>query len=348
MPNIMAEFFNESFALQYEAFSSRSPKPYEYVARALAKVDRARDGELALEVGSGTGNSTIVLLERLPELRGIVCIDPSRGTFQGVLRLAEYKFGKRDLVFPPESPPEALSYIERQRERATPFRDKVTILEGDARNLNMLGSDTFDRVYAPESFHWFAMETPTSKPDFDLLSNSVAEIARVLRPGGKFVFDSNGHLFRFGEEAINGRGLDDMHFTKHPFRDGFNRAFSAVATEVGFDIPVSGQEPSPLHYMFDQAKIRHVLEQNGLEIIPAPGQRDYSLRLLHMSLDSMIRASVTSAKMGHFKKPELVDLPEEEKDRWIKQAIELAVQENQGSSDRYYETYTLYIAQKRN
>lgn len=342
----MPEVFRDQFALQYEAFSSRLPRPYEHVARALARVDAVRDGELGLEVGSGTGNSTIVLLENLPQLRRLVCIDPSKGTFQGALKLAEYKFGERDLIFPDDSPPEALSYIEEQRKRAMPYKDKVTLLEGDAHNLGALANGMFDRVYAPESFHWFAIETPNSKPDLGLLSESVAEIAKALKPGGKFIFDSNGHLFRFGDREINGRKLDDMHFTKHPFRDGFNRAFSTVASEAGFDIPVGGQEPSPLHYMFDQDKIRDVLEQNGLKIIPAPDQRDYSLRLLHMSLDSMIRASVTSAKMGHFKKPDLVDLPEVEKDRWITKAIELAVDENRGSSYRYYETYTLYVAQK--
>lgn len=343
----MAEVFDSSFALQYDAFSGSKPRTFEFAARNLAQIDpKVQPGEKVLEVGSGTGNSAIVLYEYLPQLEHLTGIDPSTG----MLKLARYKFGQIELAFPEQSElsadmyKDALEYIKEQKGRARPFRDKVDFIEAGAHSIP-IPTSSMDRVYCPESFHWLAVSSD-NQIDFNLLSQAVAEIRRVLKPDGKLLFDSNGHLFRFGDDEMDGRKIDDIHFTKHPFRARFNEAFSEIAAKEGFEVPVSNQEVSPLHLMFDQQKIKTVLEQGGFRLIPTADGKDYSYRPLPFTLDYLVRASVTSAKMGHFRKPELAALPEAEKNRWIIQAIENARSNTPEDSGSFYETFVLFAAQK--
>lgn len=343
----MAEVFNESFALYYEAFSGGRPRTFEYVAGEMTKIGpQVRKGERVVEVGSGTGNSAIVLLRHLPDIGQLIGIDPSTG----MLQLARYKFGQVNLTFQPvagmpsETFTEALTYIEKQKEKARPFRDKVTFFEASAHSMPITTA-TADRVYCPESFHWLALPQP-NRVDFSFLAKGVAEINRVLIPEGKLLLDSNGHLFRFGEEKIDGQKIDDVHFTKHPFRTRFNEAFAEIAVQSGYNIPIEGQEPSPIHYMFDAQKISVVLEQDGFRLLPAPDGKNYHFRPLHFTLKDIIRATTTSALMGHFRKPELENLPIEEKSRWISEAIKDALKKTPEDSGSYYETFVLFVAQK--
>ncbi|GEM_PF-4895158 len=343
----MAEVFNESFALQYDAFSGGIPRTFEFAAGNLAKIcPDIKPGEKGLEVGSGTGNSAIVLKEKLPQLEQLTGIEPSKE----MLQLALYKFGKIALSFPEQSqlPPDmyqdALDYIKEQQERARPFRDKVSFIEASGHSIP-IATRSIDRVYYTESFHWLAINK-SNQVDFNLLSEAIAEIRRILKPGGKLLFDSNGHLFKFGNEEMEGRKIDDIHFTKHPFRARFNEAFSRIASDAGFDVPVSNQEVSPLHYMFDQQKICSALEQNGFRLMPASEGKDYVFKPLPFTLSDLTRASVTSAKMGHFRKPELAELPEAEKNRWITESIQNALRKTPEDSGSYYETFVFFAAQK--
>lgn len=338
----------QSFPFQYEAFSGKPPRPYELVARTLARLDPVNQNEQALEIGCGPANSTIVLLETLPQLRRLICVDPSRGTFEGALELAKYKFGNAKLT-PPEDPElaAALAYVEEMRQRAEPFRNKTTFIEGEAGSLPFR-AETFDRAICSESLHWLAIKNLTAKPDFDLLLRGTAEISRVLRSNGKLLFNSNGHLFRFGEEKIEGRSIDDMHFTQHPFRREFNKAFAEIAAAEGLNIPVTTEEPSPLHYMFDLKKIKDVLAKSGFRLLPAPDGKDYHFRRIPYRLEDIIKGAVASAKMGHFRQEGLADLPDGEKDRMIEQAKKNALDTLNGApKNDIYETFVFFAAQKQ-
>ena len=115
-----------------------------------------------LDLGCGTGQLTKRLGERFPEAT-IIGADLSNGM------------------------------LERAAERAQ-SDDAVTNLGGfvraDAQRLP-LASGSFDIVTCTESFHWYADQEA-----------AVAELARLVRPGGRLVIASIATVTGFADDAI--------------------------------------------------------------------------------------------------------------------------------------------------
>ncbi len=92
-----------------------------------------------------------------------------------------------------------------------PF-DGLDFLEGDAQNL-MFADHTFDAVINVEASHCY--------PDF---SRFLAEVARVLRPGGHFLYAD----FRFSDGVVSGDFTDwEQAFASAPLKMLHSRVINA-------------------------------------------------------------------------------------------------------------------------
>jgi ubiquinone/menaquinone biosynthesis C-methylase UbiE len=257
----MSEVFNDQYAFQYDAYSATAPKMYEIAANALLQVDEGiQDGDRVVEVGSGTGNSSIILARSNPELRNLICIEPG-----GFIHLAAFKLGQRSITLPQDGsvPDIALAYIEEQKAKALEIKDKVHLVSGRVPQLP-LATDSADRIYCPESFHWFSFKDEVSPANYQHLSAGVADIARVLHPGGKLIFDSNGHIFDFKDAKLEGRDINDMHYTNHPLYRRFYQSFDRYITSLGIT-PTQNQTEHRLRHIFNQDLLEQILKSNGFQ-----------------------------------------------------------------------------------
>lgn len=339
----MAEIFNSQYALQYDGYSASPPRTYEIGAKALVGIDGGiGDGDLVVEIGSGTGNSSIILATSNPNLRRLICIEPS-----DFISLAAHKFGKRELSLPNDLPEGIRSYIEQQQQRALQISGKIDLVRGRMPSLP-IGSSIADRVYCASSFHWFAFRGQLSpQPDFDHLNSSVAEIARILRGDGRFLFDSNGHILNFGDEEVNGKRINDVHFTKHPLWEKFNSNFYDVLSRMGFQVKDETQTPDRLQQIFNLTMLEDILNKNGLYLIPNLEGGQYLLTLIPYDRERLINSARSGAKMNKFSTTELTGLSEREKGDMVEQALQQAIEENpKAFDDDYYETFITFVAQK--
>lgn len=338
----MPEVFTNEYAYQYENFSAKHPRTYEVAAQALLKTDGGiKDGEFVVEIGSGTGNSSLVFVSSNPNLAKLVCIEPS-----DFVNLAAYKLGKKELVLPTDlAYSQAIEYIEEQRRKTLNISGKVRLVKGRSPQLP-IRTDTVDRVYCSQSFHWFAFQDEVSKANFDYLSDAVREIARILRPGGRLLFDSNGHIYNFGREEIGGRRINDIHFTRHPLWFRFNDNFNEYVVSSGFR--VSGEQKGDrLHQIFDFALLKRILRANDLHLISTSNGQPYLLTLVPMKREKIIDSARDGAKMIKFNHPTLKELPEDQKDEIIAKVLKITLDENPRIFEEdFYETFASFVAEK--
>ncbi|MEM9631374.1 MAG: class I SAM-dependent methyltransferase [Pseudomonadota bacterium] len=120
-------------------------------ARKLLELAAAKPGEVALDIGCGTGEQTCDLARRLLPGGELVAIDPD------------------------------LSRIEFARQNAADQRLDVAFRQARGEDLSELQSGRFDLIYSSYAIHWI-----TDMPAF------LAEANRVLKPGGRMVFECVG------------------------------------------------------------------------------------------------------------------------------------------------------------
>lgn len=344
----MAEIFNKSFATEYERYCATGV--YDLGDRTLVDARRAFVGSAqskkVVEIGSRTGNSTLILAQSILTER-LICSEP----YPDLLAIARYKFGaatKRELPWDKGIPSDVESFIERQRKATRPYRSLVEFHNASAYELP-LQSEEADEVVCPQTFHWLVFETPVSPSDFEYLGKATNEIARVLKPKGLFLFNSNGHVIHFGDEEINDRRIDDYHWTSNTFRSAFNKAFAQIANEEGLPYQHIGhKDPSDLEGLFNLDNLRDTLEGSGLKILEQPDGRLYRISFWYYGLQEMLNSLRAGPLMTHFSQPGLVDLPEEKKGELIDSAIKRTLaQDPKISAKSYYETFFSFVAQKQ-
>lgn len=343
----MPETFKENYPFRYEWFASFDPRTYEIAAQFLTTLDKNKQNNATiLEIGCGTGISTSVLTQSNPNLKILVGIDPSRDPFKEFIDLAAYKFDRSPLKLPTGIPQEAYTYIAEQKERVSSLKDRVAFVQGISTALP-IASNTFDRVYCNESLHWFAFATATSKPDHRLVEQSFNEIGRVLRNDGKLLFESNGYIFSFGNKKFEGLRLDDIHTGKHPLRIKFTQYFNQVILESGLQIDQENKKPDYLHYLFNLRRLKNLLLQSALELVEKNGE-PYKLKIIKTDTDRTIQSIRTAARMEHFSRPGLINLPEEQKNSIVELALARTLDNYQDDKEKtFYETFVGFVAQKK-
>lgn len=342
----MSESFNEQYALPYERMSATPIRMYEKAASALLAVDGGiRDGETVLEVGSGTANSSIIFATSNPNLRRLICVEPSP-----FINTAAYKLGQRESGFETTDPKfnTALAYIEQQRVRAEPVAGKITLIKARSPFLPFQ-SGVFDRAYFSQSLHWLAFPNEESPADFEYLTKGLADVSSVLKPGGRILFDSNGHIFDFGDDKFEGRSLKDIHYVNHPLYQTFDRNFDEHIARMGYQIEQSAENPPDrLRLIFNLPKLQEIFNKARLEIIPNQYGQMYLLTPVPFSAARIADSLKDSAMMHHFRHPGLIDLSDEEKNAIVEEVLQKTLFENpEAGSDDYFETLISFVAQKK-
>lgn len=316
--------FTDSYVFNYERVSASSSRPYEQNAMVLAGLSgEIRNGQCVLEVGCGTGNSTIVFTESIPQDGKLIAVEPS----PAFLKLAQYKFGKTRATLPSDLDVETRDFIESQRERARLFSEKVDFVLARADGLFLPVKDkSVDIIFAASVMHWLAFESFESR-DIDYLNGAIADFARVLRSGGKLIFDSSGLQFDFGDDKVNERLVNSYHLLSHPFHMKFLEKLSDDLRARGLpaDKLTEFSSIDKMYHVFDLAFIRSKLAEFGMEQVPFSEERSYHLRIETLPLETIMERVVGGARMRCFNSPDLKQLPEEIMDEIVIRAYEKAV-----------------------
>lgn len=323
IPRTAREIFTPAYAFVYEKYSSTQKSTYELGAAILASLAGGiQDGERIGEVGAGTGNSTIVLGESNPRFGRLLAFEPS-----GMSEIARYKFGKSEILpVPPEVivDEDVLSFIKRQKSRTAGFRDKVEFLPNRAEDL-ALPDDDLDRFFACQVMHWLAFsdeDTLGEHPDYVIIS--LIEFARVLKRGGKFLFDTSGHQFDFGDKRVDGRRIKYQHLLGHPFYYAFLDNFEISLARRGHShMPIDPDKIGKFHNIFTEDKLADYLAGAGFTIITPEVNRSDAYTLTQVPIDSDdFKARVrTNSQMNLFNNGSITDLPDQERAQIVDEAL---------------------------
>lgn len=319
IPRTTNEVFTRDYAFQtYEMYSMRIPRAYETGARNLAALGGGvHAGDSILEIGAGTGNSTIVLAESNPKFKEIVAFEPS----SGFLSATAYKFKGLTIGFNLKELPEDLqSFFEELRSRATAYQDRVVIVNGRAESLPFKDS-TFDKVYGFQVIHWLAFSDDDLQGEHpEYLSVSLKEAHRVLKQNGLFIFNTSAHQIDVGELAI---GRNYYHLLKHPFYLAYNaelqRLIQNERQEKEFTF-----EKDKYQNIFTLDSLLDLVIQAGFEPEIINGKK-FDLNCMLMSERKFIAAIKAGAQMRTFTNPQLTKLDDETKKTLVERALDESV-----------------------
>ena len=212
---------------------------YRLAARELVGYSSAREDQRVLDMGSGTGISTLELLQ---QKRGtsIVGIEIS----QGMLLVARYKFhqdeGQELLVQVTDE--KLLQYWRDFREESKEYRDKVEFLQGDFQKTEEIVPDSVDRAIGSQFMHWTD------------LSKSFKQLSRFLRTKGEVIWSSASHFY------------NDTQFPAAKFGFRYNDFLAYVLDDVcskgGFTAKDYHSLSQPQH---DFKSVKSIANEQGFE-----------------------------------------------------------------------------------
>lgn len=315
------------------------------------------------DLGAGSGNSTIWLADEYrslnPKNRNIlVALEPS----QGGIALLPHKFGfsseeEWQKFLQTVQDPQTAMFITQQREGASIYPLTAVQAFGEALPLK---DDVFDLIHAIQVFHWTNQE------------KTLAEVRRVLKPGGSFIFDESGLQFDFGDLQNEGIKINNYHYLNHPFHQAFLIALNNVLTKKGLPT-LNPKKLDRFHHMFNFAGLEEMLKNADFSLSSA-NFSDYSMHVKtvsketghqltpfqdptgkflgvidHRQGETLKRFILNGGKMRYFNQPAFSNLHDEEKQAIIKQAFDQTLTENAQLFDLpVAETAVFFIAQKIN
>lgn len=344
LPTPVEKIFTPEYVVQYELVSSSPSKPYEKNAQILAELGSGiQDNDVVVEIGCGTGNSTIVLAESNPNFTQLIGIEPSKA----FLEVAKYKFGKTDVTLPAEitNNPQIADYVEEQKKRAEKFKEKVEFILGRADgHLLPLKDNSVNKIYLASVLHWLNFANGESA-NINYLDKALGDFQRVLKDDGLLIFDSSGLQFDFGSETKDGRPLNSCHLVGHPFHIEFlknvgrvlERMLSEKAirinlreTAFGTSGDVNYKKIDRYYHIFNWGLLNSKLTRLCFEVVPNPDGNPYSAVFMPISQETLIERTRDGARMRLFNSGELKDLPEDIKSSIIEEAMRETLGEHRG------------------
>ncbi len=339
----MPESFNDQYARSYERHSARLIRPYQTAIDALLIVDGGiRPNESVVDIGSGTLNSTIYLARSAPLAQRIVGLEPS-----GMIRLANYKLGRGPNPFsdPQLGFESAVEYIEEQKKHGEKLSSKIDLVQGRVPEIPF-GSGTFDRAYMCQVIHWLAFPDESSPADFDYLARGLRGVADILKPNGKLLFDSNGHIFNY-EGLPDGEAVNKRHYVNHPLYQAFDNNFNEFVTKEGYKIEETEEKtPDRLRFLFNIDKIQGVLSTSGFELVNGLNGNNHLITYMEFPARRIAASILDTARMHHFRHKGLNELPDQERDRIVSDVMDITLKTIPDDDMQYRETFISFAAQR--
>jgi ubiquinone/menaquinone biosynthesis C-methylase UbiE len=277
--------FNREFAAGYETWSGVG-RGYEASARAMGArlLEVMPHAKNVLEIGAGTGNSGIVLLESAPDIE-LHAVEPSE-----FYELAEAKQKGNLKAFYRDG--EIHPYSEEMAERLQPHRERLHLKRASVDRLPY-EDESMDAIFMCQVFHWL-------KP-FD---KALQEIRRVLKPGGVIVFDESGAQFDFGPTK-EGQQRNRSSLQNHPFAKLYRE-------NLDQELINNGHKPiqSTFTYLFNLDSVTELYHRNGFELVPDSKANAFTTVFTPVTTEQMVVHESLARMRVMASSPELLANPE--------------------------------------
>lgn len=143
--------------------------------------------------------------------------------------------------------------LERDQEAALHYGYSIRTLHGDMRDLSALADHSIDLVYQAYSLNF----VPSVEPVF-------REVARVLRPGGAYVFQwANPFTQSVDDQAWDG----ETYLLHHPYVDGFETSTYYPTWEIEDGAGGWQTIASPREFRHILSTVVNTLVAHGLVIL---------------------------------------------------------------------------------
>lgn len=308
-----SQFSLEAGLLYYEKFSKVSGganrSSYVVSAETQAELAEIQNGDFVLEIGCGSGNSTLPIAQRCSPHGCVIAVDRS-----DISAIAGRKFGQvkdsgwNNLISEIPVHPEVLEGIDSFRAETVNMHGSVLIAQAKAQELP-IPSETLDAAVMIQAFHWLAYRDDDSKGDDPSYTGiSLKEIHRVLKSGSPFVFDTAGGHVDFGGMRTNDVRLNDLHFIRHPIQIAFADMLNAVFEENGFSVKIDPLRPNKYYRIFPVETIHQLLQDAGFQPEPISGQ-PFKISFVPLSPSQLLEGRERGGHMVYFTDPEVSSLP---------------------------------------
>lgn len=276
--------FSANYAEIYDQFSDIVNRGYETSSRVMANriVEYKPDAKIILEIGSGTGNSALAMLETLPSVEKIIGVEKT-----DFIWFANAKRGNKisDML----GPTQASAYSKETERRWQQQKGRFELVQSDGEALPF-ANESMDAVFMSQVFHWL-------EPN-----KALDEICRVLKPGGILAFDESEYHFDFGATE-EGRRIKVLNVWNHPFAVMFKEHFSEELRARGIELKEIPFVP-PSTYLFNLNSLRKLLEQHGFELLPDLHNNPYTTTHIPVARDKVVQLIESGAPM--MMKPEIL------------------------------------------
>jgi len=286
---------------------------YHGVAKRLVRNVKAEPGQSFLDVGCGTGISTLELLLQHPEIF-VLGLDESFG----MLNVARYKFHKitgGGLLAATDGDKGLLSYWQGFRGDSLLYGDHAEFYLGRLEDIDFLPGDSLDGAIANQSLHWIDLEIAFGK------------LGELLKEGGKLTWNTASHFY------------DDSEFPSSEFAFRYNNFFRFVLDELsgrGIELKDYRNLARPTH-SFDS--IREISLKHGFET------DQVAIHLIRKDLqifiDQYVRPLIGQLIVS--------EVEPEELERITQEAIAKAVNSPQALRDKQhkYEINPIFVSTKK-
>lgn len=265
--------FNKSFVRPFEHLSVVT-RAYEITARSMADrlVEYNTDPTVVGEIGSGTGNSSTVFLERLPTIRSLICLEPDAFIWTASDKLR----GVQDV----NRLGEEAQYMHEMSNRLRPFTRKIHFVQGrspvkEEDGALPLVDESLDAVLCCQSFHWLDSQ------------RALSNFRRVLKAEGTLSLDESGYQVDLGDE------INNLHVTKHPLFVYFQKVLQEILFEKKL---VENREPVQPKFLFTPDSLKKLVETYGFELI-REGNSLFKLTIVPYNRDQVKAVTYDGARM---------------------------------------------------
>jgi len=359
--------FGLKWALEdYDQKFSESNNDYKASAEVVLSINPTEKKDIVMDIGSGTGISTIPMFDLNPTIESMTCIEPAEA-----IRVAKHKFSHETLFDSDDSGiieeklgvklnPDYITHLKETRNRMYRFKDKIKFINEPAQKLselidnNAIEASSADKIYCFSSFHWLANNEESGRTSPGFVSNSLKGFYKALKPNGVLVFNESGLQFNYGMETVDINGgrykgmlANDVHMLQQEFHKRFIDNLNNIFKEKGFSdkaIMDTGGKIDSYHFLFDMYSLTKILSENGFRIKKlknphspvktcvdsinyVPRHGDYLFTVLSKKAENWERFIVTAGNMRYFNHAdELKELPSDKRKDMLVEAYNKTVE----------------------